>query len=120
MLCPSQHINSISEKLEGLTSSNGRLARDTVRGACEHLGHADRHERINKKGSGWVLAAQLDKVGSLSAATFAEWWVLETFVDGVQECVVGWWLLCAVANSLTVVGRFACPVKVHDDHLSLL
>ena len=67
--------------------TDGRLGRDAVNAACATLGHAERSRKLQPTASGWLLAAQLDKLGSVAAKTFSEWWVIETVVDEITECV---------------------------------
>lgn len=91
--------------------ANGRLGRDAVNAACATLGGAERTSKLKPTGSGWLLAAQLDKFGSVAAATFAEWWVVETFVDNITEYVALLRGSCVLLSRLADCRGLPAPVR---------
>ena len=77
-------LNGLIARMGRCLDPSSRLRRESLADACTALGMPARVSEINPAGSGWAVAAALDRDGYVSGAAFAEWWASEASAAGLH------------------------------------
>jgi ATP-binding cassette subfamily A (ABC1) protein 3 len=84
---PQADMERVVASLGGLVV-NGFIEKANVLPACQALGNPTRFNEVSPLGSGWSIAAHMER-GRVDASEFAEWWIVENGMDGVKAFVMG-------------------------------
>jgi ATP-binding cassette subfamily A (ABC1) protein 3 len=83
------HLMRSEGATEDAPLSSWRVTVDALPTVCHALGDPTRARMVNPGSTGWVLAAQLQREGSIEAGAFAEWWASESLGAALHAWAMG-------------------------------